>query len=148
MWRDFDRPQHEPEKFKDIMGKISFWGSIIIMYYFPNISLKHLHLLHLGLYQTSPANFQSPDCLMRIDHLCLVGKIEVRIQSCLANLGVPSCPIRKLKCPVKLSPIYRKYKYSNSSNKTCVFILQFYHIYIVMNFTKPILFLLSQWDWK
>ena len=50
--------------------------------------------------------------LMRIDNLYLVGKMFKNIspdlvrsgRSCLANLGVRSCPVRKLICPVWSSP--------------------------------------------
>ena len=50
--------------------------------------------------------------LMRIDNPYLVGKMFKNIspdsvrsgRTCPVNLGVPSCPVRKLICPVRLSP--------------------------------------------
>ena len=41
--------------------------------------------------------------LMRIDNLYLVGKMFKNVS--LANLGVRSCPVRKLICPVRSSPM-------------------------------------------
>ena len=49
---------------------------------------------------------------MRIDNPYLVGKMLKSIspdsvrsgRTCPANLGVRSCPVRKLICPVRLSP--------------------------------------------
>jgi hypothetical protein len=72
---------------------------------------------------------------MRIDNLYMVGKMFKSIsldsvwssRTCLANLGVRSCPVRKLKCPVRSSPRVDKVLLSNlyivSSHQVCMYIL-------------------------
>ena len=61
--------------------------------------------------------------LMRIDNLYLTGKMvksisldSVRSSStCPANLGVQSCPVRKLICPLRSSPTLYKYLWLETS---------------------------------
>ena len=97
-----------------------------LTFYFPDAGLLTLFffkIFFVVIYFWHQICVQGP-YLMRIDNLYLVGKMFKNIspdsvrsgRTCPANLGVRSCPVRKVICPVRLSP-----NNDNWSNKPCLF---------------------------